>query len=496
MKNLIFTFVLQLTLVACVFAQQGNINNAGHSGNHSSHEKNGNTALGPTYNGTVCGLNYTQATSLITTRNDPYTINNIYGHGLPDTLTISNLPSTLGCGFDIIHAYLYWAESYLSGTSDTQSVNITNPLSNTTTINGTLAGTSGPVCWGEIGTYTFRADLTNFITGNGNYIINNFSGVSDPIWEVAGASLIIIYKDKNATYEGTLVLYDGCDAIDGGGIDVTMSGFNVCQTPILGRGFVLSTDFEDNVGPHTMIINNINDTFPSSSINFDDTTASYTVGQTIAVMGAISYPDCYYFSLAGVYYQTACNSCLATSLYTSFNLYPDTSQLHHYFITDSISGIPPYHYLWTWGDGNQDTIANPSHTYADTGIYTICLTITDSTGCQSTYCDSSYNVQRTSNMMAYINVIPNIMTGTKTNDSKNEINVYPNPATNYLTIRQSSPSSNQQLYITDILGNEVYHQPINNSNNQSIDISQWSDGVYFYQLKNNMETVRGKFVKE
>ena len=184
------------------------------------------------------------------------------------------------------------------------------------------------------------------------------------------------------------------------------------------------------------------------------------------------------------------------SVYASFVLYPDTTQLHHYYALDTISGTAPLHYLWTWGDGNQDTIANPSHTYADTGLYTICLTLTDSLGCQTTYCDSSYDIQRTSNMMAYVNVISNIMTGVKTSIAKNVISVYPNPANSTITIHQSLPASNQQLIITDVIGREIYHQILNNSNQSTIDISRWNEGVYFYVLRNEMSEVRGKFIKD
>lgn len=159
-------------------------------------------------------------------------------------------------------------------------------------------------------------------------------------------------------------------------------------------------------------------------------------------------------------------------------------------------GVPPIHYLWTWGDGNQDTIAFPSHTYADSGIYTICLSITDSTGCTSTYCDSLYHIMRTTNYMVYIDVIPNIMTALTTTDAKNVIRVYPNPATSTLALYSQLSILNSQFIITNILGEEIYHQPINNTTQTIIDVSQWSNGVYIYQLRGEKETVRGKFVKE
>src|ERR1035437_2695515 len=189
-------------------------------------------------------------------------------------------------------------------------------------------------------------------------------------------------------------------------------------------------------------------------------------------------------------------SPLNTACSAQFLLYADTTQAHHYFINNNAFGVQPLHYLWNWGDGNTDTIPYPSHTYLDSGVYTICLTITDSTGCQSIFCDSSYHIMRTSDYMVTINVISNIMTDIKHIVANNTISVYPNPASSTITIQQSTPSPNQQLLITNILGEEIYHQAINNSTQTTIDISHWSNGVYFYQIRGDKETVQGKFVKE
>jgi len=47
--------------------------------------------------------------------------------------------------------------------------------------------------------------------------------------------------------------------------------------------------------------------------------------------------------------------------------------------TDNSSNNPTS-WLWNFGDGNTSTQQNPAHTYTSTGIYTICLTVTDSAG--------------------------------------------------------------------------------------------------------------------
>jgi PKD repeat protein len=46
----------------------------------------------------------------------------------------------------------------------------------------------------------------------------------------------------------------------------------------------------------------------------------------------------------------------------------------------------PVNYLWDFGDGNYSTLQNPSHTYATAGLYNVCLVISDTSGCSSTFC--------------------------------------------------------------------------------------------------------------
>jgi hypothetical protein len=81
---------------------------------------------------------------------------------------------------------------------------------------------------------------------------------------------------------------------------------------------------------------------------------------------------------------------------------------------------------------------------------------------------------------------------------KYEVLIYPNPNKGTFTISYNSQLSilNSQFIITDVMGNEVYNQPINNSTQSTINISNLSNGVYFYQIRNEKETMRGKFVVE
>ena len=60
--------------------------------------------------------------------------------------------------------------------------------------------------------------------------------------------------------------------------------------------------------------------------------------------------------------------------------------------SDSIpGGIGPLTYQWNFGDGSAiDTTTAPHHQFPALGAYSVCLTITDSTGCTDTRCDSVF----------------------------------------------------------------------------------------------------------
>ncbi|MBK5283859.1 MAG: T9SS type A sorting domain-containing protein, partial [Bacteroidia bacterium] len=162
----------------------------------------------------------------------------------------------------------------------------------------------------------------------------------------------------------------------------------------------------------------------------------------------------------------------------NFTLFPDTSQPHTYWLADNSAGAAPLSYLWYWGDGNWDTIPYPTHTYDSAGFYSICLGITDNDGCSHSYC-ISYNLMRmdANNQIITVTVIP---TGIPENNSYVEINFFPNPATNQLTISNTQYEM-ERVEIYDVLGQlALSHQPPAKSQQQiTIDVSSLPSGIYF-----------------
>ena len=89
-------------------------------------------------------------------------------------------------------------------------------------------------------------------------------------------------------------------------------------------------------------------------------------------------------------------------------------------------------------------------------------------------------------------------TGIESIFEKGEISIFPNPATSTVTFQlQNSLISkqNSQLLITDLLGRIVYKKTITILEN-TIDVSRWSTGMYFYQIISNGKKGVGKFVVE
>ena len=74
--------------------------------------------------------------------------------------------------------------------------------------------------------------------------------------------------------------------------------------------------------------------------------------------------------------------------------------------------------------------------------------------------------------------------------NKTPINLYPNPTNNLVTI-DNSEAQYQSVAVYNYLGQEVTQQKLSFTNNQTIDLSSFSNGVYLFKLQseNSSETI-------
>ncbi len=140
--------------------------------------------------------------------------------------------------------------------------------------------------------------------------------------------------------------------------------------------------------------------FTSTSWDFGDSTYStlsdplhtfsqpgtYTVCLTVAnALAQCNSTYCYIVTITGG--GTTCNAQFGhQNTGTNYSFYSANTQ-----------GLL---YTWTFGDGGNSSLANPTHQYLVAGNYIVCLTVTDSAQtCSDTYCDS-ISINSTGNCQA------------------------------------------------------------------------------------------------
>ena len=138
-------------------------------------------------------------------------------------------------------------------------------------------------------------------------------------------------------------------------------------------------------------------------------------------------------------------------------------------------------YSWNFGDGNTSTSANPSHTYATGGDFTVVLTATNGD------CSNTFTINLTS-----VAVSENV--------AFEDLMVYPNPTENELNIQFSSfDSSIMNATIFNLAGQVVSAEAFAvNAGNMfhTIDTSNLESGVYFVNLSNNTSNITIRVIKK
>lgn len=97
--------------------------------------------------------------------------------------------------------------------------------------------------------------------------------------------------------------------------------------------------------------------------------------------------------------STMCSSTIVSPVIVEDSIFPPECQAGFWYYNDSLNDLTLYFqdmsispegvssWSWSFGDGTGSSDQNPIHTYANEGIYTVCLTISDSMGnCEDTYC--------------------------------------------------------------------------------------------------------------
>lgn len=176
----------------------------------------------------------------------------------------------------------------------------------------------------------------------------------------------------------------------------------------------------------------------------------------------------------------------------------------------SSGGSGVYSFFWNFGDGSSSTDAFPTHTYAGNGPYNLCLTINDTTGCQSTFCDS-VSIDGNGLYTGMLGGGTDRQNGFTINVKIPQINgitdavlaegiaTWPNPATDELNIALTNALSGAaDVTVLDLEGRLVLaerHILANGRNQLRLPTTTLSPGMYVVRIGNGTSFISQRFVK-
>ena len=100
------------------------------------------------------------------------------------------------------------------------------------------------------------------------------------------------------------------------------------------------------------------------------------------------------------------------------------------------------------------------------------------------------------NRLFFVNLDSTMATPTEWIDNHNYLQVYPNPTTNYLTIKfDYFTPKDTEIEIFDMVGRRVHRQLMEQQNEQ-VDLSHFANGVYVVRVRSGEETWTKKIVKQ
>ncbi|MEI6124370.1 MAG: T9SS type A sorting domain-containing protein [Bacteroidota bacterium] len=135
------------------------------------------------------------------------------------------------------------------------------------------------------------------------------------------------------------------------------------------------------------------------------------------------------------------------------------------------------HSTWHWdfGEGGSSSLPDPTHTYTSTGTFPVTLTVTNGT-CTSSKTDTI--------------VVKNTF-GIERYGDGSAIEIWPNPAKDYLHIASAVPLTSVEIY--NSLGQKAYVRN-NQQTPMDINISDLLQGIYFIRITTAQGSSFGKFM--
>src|SRR5204862_1561126 len=113
------------------------------------------------------------------------------------------------------------------------------------------------------------------------------------------------------------------------------------------------------------------------------------------------------------------------------------------------------------------------------------LTINDGASCTSTYCDSSTYLFRPDGQggSVTIRVVTEVFTGiSEQHEIENKAVIYPNPSTNYFTIKFGDYKNRVDVIITDVTGKIIF-KTFADTPELKVNTKNFAEGIYIARIQ-------------
>ena len=350
----------------------------------------------------------------------------------------------------------------------------------------------------NLNTLSCNANFSTYTDSNCvTYFINSSTGTNlSYYWNINGMSSYAVnpsFSLQNGTSYAILYSYSNNNFCDSLAQSITIS-CNTTNTNSCNASFNTFTDsncvthfINTSTGSNltsSWTINNVS--YPPSNSNLSLTLANgnYPILLQTYSNGVICDSAYQYVTIncAGSN-TTNPTSCQANS---QFYIFADSLNSGNYFAYNLSSGTGNLSYLWSFGDGTSSTQQYPFHQYAVPGQYVICLTVTATSGtstCTDSYCDSSSVQKMVSGfLMNQVNVIPQLVTSIKQNNLNADLNAFPNPMLNELTITRAAKENRFLTYtLVDAIGRTILTGELSNLQ-KPLNVSNLEKGFYYLRF--------------
>lgn len=152
------------------------------------------------------------------------------------TITVTGVTGT------VTAAYLYWHGVDLTAEGGDGNYDNADITIGGNDIVGTAIGSASTNCWGTGNSVAYRADVSAYVTGDGDY---DLAGLSSGVGHNSnGASLVVLFDDGSSGNNRDLVFFEGNDSsVADDAFPLDLAGWTATLSPIVYAGGTVGMEF-------------------------------------------------------------------------------------------------------------------------------------------------------------------------------------------------------------------------------------------------------------